>query len=69
MYTDNNPLAYVLTTARLNALGHRFLGELSKYRLGKLNADADTLSWFPVYLKDHMSDYTETLLSHMVSAV
>ena len=29
--TDNNPLTYVLTTAKLNAAGHRWLAELSGY--------------------------------------
>ncbi len=44
--TDNNPLVYVLTTARLDAAGHRWLAALSmydfdiKYRVGKTNVDA-----------------------------
>ena len=48
--TDNNPLTYVFTTAKLDATGHRWLAELSnynfsiKYRSGKKNADADALS-------------------------
>jgi hypothetical protein len=47
VYTDNNPLTYVLTTARLNATGQRWVAELAdfnfkiKYRPGKANADAD----------------------------
>ena len=28
--TDNNPLTYVLTTAKLDAVGHRWLAELSE---------------------------------------
>ena len=50
MYTDNNPLTYVLTTAKLNASGLRWVAELSdynfeiKYRPGKTNVDADCLS-------------------------
>lgn len=50
VYTDNNPLTYILTTAKLNAVGHRWVGELAdfhftiRYRPGKSNADADTLS-------------------------
>lgn len=35
--TDNNPLTYVLTSAKLNAMGHRWLSDLSVY-------DADLLS-------------------------
>lgn len=48
--TDNNPLTYVLTTAKLNATGHRWLAALAtydfdvKYRPGKTNIDADLLS-------------------------
>ncbi len=32
IYTDNNPLTYVMTTAKLNAVGHRWVGELSDFR-------------------------------------
>lgn len=48
--TDNNPLTYVLTTAKLNAHGHGWLSDLSVYnfdviyRPGKNNIDADLLS-------------------------
>ena len=31
VHTDNNPLTYVLTTAKLDATGHRWLAELSNY--------------------------------------
>ena len=53
--TDNNPLSYVLTSAKLDATGHRWLAELSsfnfsiKYRSGKTNVDADFLSRLPSY--------------------
>ena len=33
--TDNNPLTYVLTTAKLDATGHRWLAALSSYNLGR----------------------------------
>uniref|UniRef100_A0A3B3I428 Gypsy retrotransposon integrase-like protein 1 n=1 Tax=Oryzias latipes TaxID=8090 RepID=A0A3B3I428_ORYLA len=52
--TDNNPLTYVLTTAKLNATGHRWLAALStynftlQYRPGSSNIDADSLSRNPV---------------------
>lgn len=48
--TDNNPLTYVLTTAKLSAAGHRWLAALStydfgiQYRPGRENIDADLLS-------------------------
>ena len=49
LFTDNNPLTYVLSTTKLNATGLRWVGELAEfftilYRSGKANADADTLS-------------------------
>lgn len=31
VYTDNNPLTYVMSTAKLNAVGHRWVGELSDF--------------------------------------
>ncbi|MCG7875356.1 MAG: RNase H-like domain-containing protein, partial [Candidatus Thiodiazotropha endolucinida] len=51
--TDNNPLTYVFTTAKLDATGQRWLAELSNYncsisyRCGKQNSDADGLSRIP----------------------
>ena len=48
--TDNNPLTYIFTTAKLDATGQRWVASLSnynfciKYRSGKNNADADSLS-------------------------
>ncbi|XP_046570925.1 uncharacterized protein LOC124279168 [Haliotis rubra] len=53
VYTDNNPLTYVLTSAKLDATGHRWLAALSAYnfdiiyRPGLNNADADGLSILP----------------------
>ena len=29
VYTDNNPLTYVLTTAKLDAMGHRWVAGLA----------------------------------------
>ena len=53
VYTDNNPLTYVLTSAKLDATGHRWLAALAaynfsiKYRAGSCNQDADALSRYP----------------------
>jgi transposase InsO family protein len=53
VFTDNNPLTYILTTAKLDATGHRWLAALSAYdfeihyRPGKKNTDADILSRLP----------------------
>ena len=49
-FTDNNPLTYILTTAKLDATGHRWVAALSNYTFsisykpGKNNKDADALS-------------------------
>ncbi|KXJ23610.1 Retrovirus-related Pol polyprotein from transposon opus [Exaiptasia diaphana] len=51
--TDNNPLTYVNSTAKLDATGHRWFAALANYnfkihyRPGKRNADADALSRRP----------------------
>jgi hypothetical protein len=48
--TDNNPLTYVLSSAKLDATGHRWVSELAnynfgiEYKSGKSNIDADALS-------------------------
>ena len=53
IFTDNNPLTYILTTAKLNAHGQRWVNELSDYnfkicyRPGKVNKEADCLSRMP----------------------
>ena len=47
VYTDNNPLTYVLTTVKLDATGHRWVAALSNYTFsiiykpGKCHQDAD----------------------------
>ncbi|CAI5692272.1 unnamed protein product [Oreochromis niloticus] len=51
--TDSNPLTYILTTAKMDAMSYRWLAALStfsfklQYRAGKLNSDADGLSRRP----------------------
>ncbi len=50
VHTDNNPLTYVLTSAKVDAMGQRWLAALLchdftiKYCTGKKNIDADALS-------------------------
>lgn len=75
IYRDNNPLTYVLSPAKLNAVGHRWVGELAdfhfdiKYRQGKRNADADMWSRYPVNLQQQTDEHTETVSPEVVSAV
>ncbi len=65
VYTDNNPLTYVFSSAKLNATGLRWVGELSdfnfeiKYRPGKLNIDADTLSRMPYNMEEYIRECTQ----------
>ena len=53
VYTDNNLLTYILTTARLDATGQRWDASLANYsfkifyRSGKCNVEADALSRIP----------------------
>ena len=50
VYTDNNPLTYILTTAKLDATGQRWMASLANYdftihyQSGKQNIEADALS-------------------------
>ena len=54
----NNPLTYVLTTAKLDATGHRWLARLAAYdfsihyKAGKANQDADALSRYSTIQSD-----------------
>ena len=67
VYTDNNPLTYVMKSAKLNATGHRWVAELSnfnftiKYRPGKQNVDADFLSRSPLHFENYRKTCTETV--------
>ena len=53
VHTDNNPITYVLTTAKLDATGQRWVASLANYNFmityhsGKHNIDADALSQVP----------------------
>ena len=66
--TDNNPLTYVLTTAKLDATGPRWLAVLSSYnfslvyRAGRINNDADGLICLP-------STNKETLFNDVIKAI
>ena len=53
VYTDNNPLTYILTTAKLDATGQRWVASLANYNFkifyksGRLNVEVDALSRIP----------------------
>ena len=75
VYTDNNPLTYVLTTAKLNAVGMRWVNDLAdyqftiKYRPGKENVDADYLSRRPLSVDEMKSECTEQYEPREIRAV
>ena len=66
VYTDNNPLTYILTTAKLDATGQRWVASLANYnfkifyRSGKLNVEADALSHIP--LENTQMEHMEPLI-------
>uniref|UniRef100_A0A3Q2EEI4 Gypsy retrotransposon integrase-like protein 1 n=1 Tax=Cyprinodon variegatus TaxID=28743 RepID=A0A3Q2EEI4_CYPVA len=74
VYSDNNPLTYVLSTAKLNATGSRWVAELAdfnftvKYRPGKENIDADSLSRMPLDVENFMAGCTEEMSYDAVGA-
>ena len=79
VYTDNNPLTYVLTSAKLDACGQRWVAKLAnynftiKYRCGQSNGEADALSrisW-PNVLANNEEVYIdlECMDTHVVNAV
>lgn len=72
---DNNPLTYVLTAAKLNATGQRWVAELVdinfaiKYRPGKANADADGLSRMSMDFEKYLNLCTETVSQETLNRV
>lgn len=74
VYSDNNPLTYVLSTAKLNATTSRWVAELAdfhftiKYRPGKENSDADALSRMPLDAESLMRKCSEELPPDTIAA-
>ena len=77
MYTDNSPLTYVLTTAKLDVCGQRWVAKLAnynftiQYRSGQSNVEADALSrisW-PNFLDGTDTVYVENMDTHIVNAI
>ena len=58
VHTDNNPLTYILTSAKLDATGQRWVASLANYEFkifyksGKQNVEADALSQIEWTLQD-----------------
>ncbi|KAK3104940.1 hypothetical protein FSP39_013542 [Pinctada imbricata] len=70
VFTDNNPLTYVLTSAQLDATGHRWIAALAaydfdlKYRPGRNNADADAMSRLPGLLANTLQHDSIQAICH-----
>ena len=75
VYTDNNPLTYVTSSAKLNATGHRWVAELAdfnftmKYHPGRKNQVADTLSRMPVDVEEYISQCTAETNPEAIRAI
>ena len=73
VYTDNNPLTYVLTTAKLEAASHHWVTSLANYNFrlhywaGKTNIDTDALS--RVSWPECIPDNSDTSLKVTATAV
>ena len=61
VFTDNNPLLYIMQSTKVNGHGQRWVSNLSeynfsiRYRPGKVNKDADCLSRMPLNI-EHYND-------------
>lgn len=75
VFSDNNPLTYVMSSAKLNATGCRWVAELAdynftvRYRPGKENIDADSLSRMPLDIEEMMEQCTEELSFDCTAAI
>ena len=75
VYTDNNPLTYITSSAKLYATGHRWLAELAdfnftiKYHPGRKNQVADTLSRMPVNVEEYISQCTAETSQEDIEAI
>ena len=77
VFTDNIPLTYVLTSAKLDACGQRWVAKLAsynfsiKYRCGVSNTEADVLSrikW-PEALSENMDIDNGCMDTHVINAI
>ena len=77
VFTDNNPLTYVLTSAKLDACGQRWIVKLAnynfsiKYRCGVSNTEADALSrikW-PEALSENVDIDNGCMDTHVINAI
>ena len=69
VWTDNNPLTYVLTMPNLDTMGHQWVGALAsfqfelEYQKGTNNRTADVLSQVPI---NHSRQTVQSLLKGVI---
>ena len=74
IYTDNNPLTYLLSTAKLNSTTHHWVAELAdynfsiKYRPGKVNKAPDALSRMSLDNEQFMKSCTQEASQQEIQA-
>ena len=77
VFTDNNPLTYVLTSTKLDACGQRWVAKLAnynfsiKYRCGVSNTEADALGrikW-PEALSENVDIDNGCMDTHIINAI
>ena len=74
VYTDNNPLTYVLTTAKLDVMGHRWVGSLANYNFhlhycsGRSNVEAYALCRID-WGKDDQTILAQSIQATVTSAI
>ena len=74
IHTDNNPLTYVLTAAKLDAMGHRWVASLANYNFHlcyhfeRSNVEADALSRIN-FGKDDQTLPVESIQAIVTSAI
>ena len=78
MYTDNNPLTYILSTAKLDACGQRWVADLANfyftlhYKPGSTNTVADALSrivWPDILQSTRKTEEYESMPANMVQTI
>ena len=75
VYTDNNPLVYLMQATKLNAFAERWVSELAEYnfkisyRPGTVNKDADCLSRLPLDIHQYKDLCTASVEPNAFEAV
>ena len=75
VFTDSNPLTYLMSANKLGAIGERWVSQLAEYnfdifyRPGVINKDADCLSRIPLDIEEYTRLCTEEVSQDIFQAV